>query len=175
MLTFQIAIVVGAIIGLLRTIYTLKSHYDGWVFRWVGRPLFGAFVGFFVTFFLMFFVGWILIDIVGTDEKLETIQLASMNSTSGVSGAFVFGSGSIDGQTHYEFLMVGNDGALIPGSVERNNTVRIYEQDRTDAQLVTWRRRLPVQYRRYVLAPGGPNRYDFHVPKGSVQYGFQVK
>ena len=108
--------------------------------------------------------------------------MVSMRTTDGVSGTFVWGSGSIHGATSYNFMIKQQDGSITPRSVAADSLVAIIEDEslkdagywRTtfnepdkDSALYKW----GIGHRDYVRIV----RQEFRVPVGTVVQTFKVQ
>jgi len=109
-------------------------------------------------------------------------NLVAMRSTDGLSGTFVWGAGSIGGSVRYNFMMVSDDGSMVPGSVSADSLAHITE-DKAMVGRGTWTTiksepdySVPLskwalkgnEYAKIV-------RHDFRVPVGTVVQQFNVK
>ena len=112
----------------------------------------------------------------------EAVKLLAMRSSDGLSGTFVWGSGSIGNKTSYNFLQAMDDGSMVPGSVEADGLVHLIE----DPQLQN------VGFWRTTIRQVDPNaalkswaigtdsmkkivRQEFRVPVGTVLQQFNVR
>jgi hypothetical protein len=108
--------------------------------------------------------------------------LVSMRSSDGMSGAFIFGSGSFGSETTYNFMIKKDDGSMTPRSVYANSAVAIIEDPSlTNIGYWTTTMREPnpesflynwglghKDYQRVV-------RQEFRVPVGTVVQTFKVQ
>jgi len=108
--------------------------------------------------------------------------LVAMHSVDGVSGTFVYGSGSMSSQLSYHFIRRNSDGSLTPGHVPADSMVHIVE----DANLKGvgyWTSTFDEADKTSPLAAWalGAREYDvlirqeFRVPAGTVVQDFVVK
>jgi hypothetical protein len=109
-------------------------------------------------------------------------KLVAMRSSDGISGTFVWGSGSIGNRTTYNFLQRMEDGSMVPGSVPADGLVHLFEDpelkntgfwsttmreaDKTSS-LYPWA--LATRDRTRIL------RQEFRVPVGTVVQQFNIK
>ncbi len=108
--------------------------------------------------------------------------LVAMRSSDGVSGTFVWGSGSINSSVTYNFLQKMDDGSMSPRSVPADSLVAIIE----DPELKNtgfWRTTIreadktsPIY--KWSIGAGVNNRtirQEFRVPVGTVVQQFSIK
>lgn len=107
--------------------------------------------------------------------------LVSMRSSDGLSGTFIWGSGSVGNRTTYNFMMKLEDDSLTPGSVDANSLVRIKEDSTlTNVGYWTQTRLEPdttseVYKWALVVGSGRIIREEFRVPVGTVVQTFKVQ
>jgi|GEM_PF-726386 len=109
-------------------------------------------------------------------------HLVAMRSSDGLSGTFIWGTGSIGSATRYNFMMVQGDGSMVPGSVSADGLVHITE-DKSMVGKGTWTSVMSVPdysvpMAAWALHSGRPPelvRHDFRVPVGTVVQQFSVK
>ena len=131
------------------------------------------------------FVGAIIGSVIGDYAPMHNVNgglitLVSVRTTDGVHGAFIWGSGTIQNETTYNFMMRNADGSLTPGSLHANSLVHIVE----DASLTN------VGYWTTVRREAVPNSWQskwgmaddtttvsevLRVPAGTVVQSFNVK
>lgn len=108
--------------------------------------------------------------------------LVAMRSSDGVTGTFIWGSGSISSQTTYNFLQKMDDGSMVPGSVPADRLVHLIEDP--DLKNVgywrtTKREADPASpfYQWSIGAHDGDRviRQEFRVPVGTVVQQFSIK
>jgi hypothetical protein len=146
------------------------------------RRAFACFTGSYTGLILSLLVGSIIVANTPTrDVVLEPATLVSMRTSDGVTGAFIFGSGSIESSSKYNFMMKMDDGSLAPAWVFSDSTVRIIEDESLQG-VGYWRttvREVDTQSALYNwgLMHGSPRtiRQEFRVPVGTVVQGFKVQ
>jgi hypothetical protein len=109
-------------------------------------------------------------------EESARYQLVSIRDKDGVVGQFFLGSGTIKGDQYYFYYKTNSDGSVTPGKVFAGQGVRVYEQDRQDAELVIFEWELNKPWAWLVALPvnNGGWSYKFYVPKGTVRTGFTM-
>lgn len=133
------------------------------------------------------FVGFIGAAIAGSfvpqkDVVYGPANLVAMRSSDGVSGTFIWGSGTIRQGTSYNFMMKLDDGSMTPGSVPADNLVRIIE-DESLKNTGTWSTTIREAdttwpYYKWTLFSRDRNKYvkqEFRVPVGTVVQTFKVE
>ena len=106
----------------------------------------------------------------------RTDTLVSLHTKDGVQGTFYLGSGSINGSQYYFFYRKNGDGSFVPGRVYADDAVRVYEETRTDASMLTYdwvKGSDEVNLFSFPVNAGG-HSYDFHVPTGTILRGFSM-
>ncbi len=134
------------------------------------------------------FVGFVVaLAVIGEMVPMREVvygpgTLVAMRSSDGISGTFVWGSGSVNNSISYHFLQKLNDGSMKPGSVYADDIVRLIEDPelknigywRTTkieadptSSLYNWG--LGTGLRTRVI------RQEFRVPVGTVVQQFSIK
>jgi hypothetical protein len=143
---------------------------------------FACFIGSFIGAILSILVGGIIaVNTPTRDVVLGPATLVSMRTSDGVTGAFIFGSGSIESSSKYNFMMKMDDGSLAPGWVFSDSTVRIIE-DKSLEGVGYWRTTVREVDTESALYNWGllhrsrvTIRQEFRVPVGTVVQGFKVQ
>ena len=167
----------AAVAALIFIIVAIKSKTDFW----------GLFFFTFVIGLLGGAIGIIIALVVGLFVPTHIVTygpatLVSVRTSDGISGAFVWGTGSIQNASTYNFMMLNADGTISPGSVPANGLVHIGEdanlhnvgywsQVRREAdqssKLCPWA--LGQQDATVILSE------DFRVPAGTVRQNFNMQ
>lgn len=108
--------------------------------------------------------------------------LVAMRSSDGVSGTFVWGSGSFGNSVSYNFLQKMDDGSMSPRSVPADNLVALIE-DPELKNIGYWRTTIreadkkSALYKWSIGANDGNRtiRQEFRVPVGTVVQQFSIK
>jgi hypothetical protein len=108
--------------------------------------------------------------------------LVAMRTADGVSGSFVWGSGSINSRVTYNFLYRNKDGSLTPGQVVADSDVHIIE-DASLQGVGYWSSTYSEADGSRPIANWGIaihdsdvlTRQEFRVPVGTVVQSFSVK
>ncbi|MBM3261279.1 hypothetical protein FJY93_02570 [Candidatus Kaiserbacteria bacterium] len=135
--------------------------------------LFGALVG--------TLVGLITAGVVGATfpthwVESETVPLASLRSTDGLSGSFVLGSGIIGTTSYYFYYEKTPDGGYQPGKVEATNRVTIYEQaGRNVGELKVFKLAFVHPSVKWFGIVPNEYSYQFFIPEGSLQKKYIVQ
>jgi hypothetical protein len=109
-------------------------------------------------------------------------KLAAMRSQNGISGSFIFGSGSINSDNTYNFLQHMKDGSMVPGSVPANGLVHLIE-DPELKNTGSWSITISEPDKSSPLYPWSIGaelrskavRQEFRVPVGTVVQQFNIK
>lgn len=143
-----------------------------------GHPIVGLFFGvfggllggFFITFFLGLFMGIFFAEQWVEDNKQE---LVAIRDKDGMRGSFFLGSGTIDSVNYYFYYQRNSDGSFSPARVKANGGIKIFEEPRSDAVLVTYRSEFKTGWAALVAIPFG-SRHEFMVPAGTIRRGFTM-
>jgi hypothetical protein len=108
--------------------------------------------------------------------EISRSKLVSIRDKDGISGTFFLGTGQIGSDQYYFYYEQRQDGGFRPGKVKSNDGVRVYEEARQDAELVTFTWELNKSWAKWVALPinRGGYVYDFHVPQGTIRTGFTM-
>lgn len=176
MYSIQLLAALGAIVGLL-----IALRGEG---KKLGTAAFGLGIGTVIGCVVGLLLA--LAVIAPLTPRVETVygpaKLVSMRSADGISGTFIWGSGSIGNSVSYNFMTVANDGSMVPNSVSASTLVHITE----DANLKntgTWTTTMLESDRNSPLFKWGIGhrdytrtlRHDFRVPVGTVVQQFNIK
>lgn len=173
MFTLVICVVVVGILA-IREMWSMSDDIFGRILAVVGGSILGGFIG--------AIAGAAIASVFGLMAPLEpvvrseTYHLVSLRNNDGVQGSFFLGSGSIGTEQYYFFYQEAGDG-FMPGKVLVDGNVTVYEEDRTNADLVaSW-----TEYRHHPIDnfvihwnAGSYTRYAFHVPRGAIQRNFTL-
>jgi hypothetical protein len=110
------------------------------------------------------------------------IKLVAMRSADGMSGTFIWGSGTMGSAHTYNFMMLEADGTFVPGSIAADGLVHIAE-DRSLLGEGTWTTtavkvdETSAIYRWSLLSTDKSFtvRHDFRVPPGTVLQQFSMR
>ncbi len=113
------------------------------------------------------------------DVVYEPETMVSMRTTDGVGGTFVWGTGSIGGETFYNFMIKQKDGSITPRSVKANSLVAIIE-DESLKNSGFWRTTFNESDKTSALYNWGFYgkeivRQEFRVPVDTVIQSFKVQ
>jgi len=166
---------IGLVVGLIIASCG-KRERGKYIFAAIIGPIAGAVVGLFAA------ITFICYMVPMKDVVYGPAKLVAMRSSDGISGTFVWGSGSIGNRTTYNFLQRMEDGSMVPGSVPANGLVHLIEDpelkntgfwsttireaDKT-APLYRWA--LGTRDRTQTV------RQEFRVPVGTVVQQFNIK
>lgn len=114
---------------------------------------------------------------------LGPATLVAMRSSDGISGTFLFGSGSIGSEASYNFLYQNADGSLTPNHITADSLVRIIE-DNDLKDVGYWsttvkRPDLSSPWASWALLDSDDYvrtvKQEFRVPVGAVVHSFSVQ
>ena len=163
---------IGLVIGII-----IASRIDG------GEKFWGAVIGTVIGGVVGLFAAGIAGSFVPrVDVVYGPANLVAMRSSDGVSGTFIWGSGTIRQGTSYNFMMKLSDGSMTPGSVPANSLVRIIE-DESLKGTGTWTTTIreadtKSPFYKWTLFTSDGNetvRQEFRVPVGTVVQTFKVE
>lgn len=165
-------LIVFLVIGLLFGIIQKKRH------NWdLDNICLSTFVSVVLGFVVALLLGYCVPDVTVT---YGPNTLVAMRSTDSVSGSFVWGSGSVNGQVYYNFLMRNDDGSLTPGQVTADSSVHIVEDPHLSG-IGYWSSVYKEPNRSSFIARWALGRNkstlisnDFRVPEHTVVQSFSV-
>jgi len=169
----------GPIIGVAAIGFLLAlSSIDDWRKEWwliIPRGIFGIFIGGLIGLLLSL----IFSGIPPTEYQLsQEIQLVSLKDEGNiVSGSFFLGCGSVETiPCYFYYTPVGHDIYQMK-SVKVTDRVFICEEDRTDGVLKIYAPKFINKAYRWLSDDSfleGQERYEFHIPKGSIMQKFSL-
>lgn len=103
-------------------------------------------------------------------------RLVAIRDKDGVAGHFFLGSGFVNSDPYYFYYEQVKDGGFRPGKVRVGQGVRVYEEDRQDAELVEFEWDVDLKWAWAIAFPSnaGGYSYDFHVPRGTIRIGYTM-
>lgn len=145
---------------------------------------------YFIEFFFFFFIPGIFAPIPITvllehfattnwSENYSTTQLVSVGARDGVYGNFFLGSGEISSQSYYTYFQKEDGGFRkaslsekeLPGSQSK---ILVFEEERTDGELRVYSLEYNEDFVKKFLKHPDSKKYEFHIPKGSIQREFKL-
>lgn len=128
---------------------------------------------------ITFGVGWVagqMFNSQPVEGKHST--LLAIRDKDGVEGRFFLGSGFVTSQPFYFYYEALKDGGARPAKLSADESVTVREEDRTDAELVTfdWTIKYPSWAWLVCLqdSEGSRKSYVFHVPNGTIKTGYSM-
>jgi len=173
------SIMFGTAIGLLIGLIIAscgKRERSKYIFAAIIGPFCGAIVGLVAALTVVCYM------VPMKDVVYGQAKLVAMRSSDGISGTFVWGSGSIGNRTTYNFLQRMEDGSMVPGSVPADGLVHLFE----DPELTNsgfWSTTIREADKTSPLYPWAIGtsdrtrtvRQEFRVPVGTVVQQFNIK
>lgn len=111
----------------------------------------------------------------------EPQTLVSMRSADGIGGAFIWGSGNLASEVHYNFMLLNKDGSMTPHSVAASNLVRFIEDPNLKGvgyRTTTFEEPDPASsWNNWAIVPPSKTRIvkeEFRVPVGTVVQQFKI-
>lgn len=107
----------------------------------------------------------------------DTVEIESAVTGSQISGTFVLGTGTIDGERYYAYWI--SEGTYRDGAIERrkisaeNWDVEVIEGTDDPKIIFTEYKKEETAWKVYVDSPY--QRAEVFVPEGSVQYNYDIK
>lgn len=103
-------------------------------------------------------------------------HLVAIRDKDGINGQFFLGTGTLQSEQYYFYYRTNSDGSVTPDRVRAGQGVRVYEEDRADAELVEYEWRLDQSWAWLVALRSNSDgwSYKFYVPKGTVRAGFTM-
>lgn len=106
----------------------------------------------------------------------KRVELVAIRDKDGIAGTFFLGSGRIDSDQYYFFYRKLQDGGVQADKVASSKGVRVYEEQRTDAALVSYQWEFNQSWAWLFALPvrDGEYSFSFHVPTGTIRRGFTM-
>lgn len=173
MITFLIATLIVALVGILSANRKGDDLDDYFL-----SP-FENFIYYAILIYICAFAIWFLGA--SLTERVEVnrgpIELAAVRTSTGISGTFVLGSGSVSSTSNYRVLVRNQDGSMTPYQIPADSTLRIIE-DKTlnGVGYWSWTNLEPHEgpYRWTARPPMKRIKNELRVPEGSIVYSFEV-
>lgn len=113
-------------------------------------------------------------------EDYQSTKLVSMKDQNSLYGSFFLGSGQISGVQYYTYYYEYSGGfkraSLDPSNLAGSmSDVIIFEEDRKDGELKIFKRVYVEEWYQFFGFDLLSKRYEFHIPKGSITRGFELK
>lgn len=105
--------------------------------------------------------------------------MVAMRSSDGIHGTVAGGvfmiSGQIDSAQVYYYYTLKRDGSFQPHKWRPDNDTSIFEEDRKDGEVVQCDSAFKKPWVDWFGFPNDRLRMDFHIPRGSLRQGFELK
>jgi hypothetical protein len=107
-------------------------------------------------------------------------KLVSLKDKDNLNGSFILGSAEISGE-HYYTYFYEHKGGFKKTSINQNklkgsmSEVIIFEEDRNDGELRVYNLEYAKEWHNFFGKKPVDKKYEFHVPKGSITRGFELK
>lgn len=136
--------------------------------------MFVGFISFLITFLILLLTYGVAGSIADTNYELKSTQkIYCLNDSTNINGKMYLFSGSIDENDVYK-MYVDNNGGKSLLKVDANNSI-IYEDNKTEIQ--TYECKFQNKYVVFILGEVtmfSPNKYEIHIPKGSITTEYNV-
>lgn len=166
----MLTIILGIAIVVAMAWYLIAT-YQSWGSLSIGDILTSLVVGalgVLVSLFILAIVGAFALSGGGERVVAEEKKLSALNTGNEVSGSFFLGSGVIDSEPSYQFIVEREDGGFELDSVAARNVVVYEDATPSTARFVTY----DSKYNVWWYFPGEFNLptgdSSFHIPPGSV-------
>jgi len=167
-------IVIGiAAIGFLFGVWLAIDDGDGW---WaIPRGIFGALIGALIGFFLSMFFSAIPPTKYELSKEIELVSLR--HGENSVRGSFFLGCGSVESNPSYIYYVSVGPDIYQMKTIKVTDSVFVYEEDRTDGVLKVYAKKFANKSYNWLSDESlleGEERYEFHIPKGSILRDFSL-
>lgn len=128
-------------------------------------------------------LGWGLSSLIGQHstqswEENWSGKMVAMRNADGITGSVKGGlfilSGSVDSNQVYHYYYTSGS-AFKPDSWTVDRDTYVYEEDRTDGEIVQSHRVFVRRWLGWIAEPEERHRMDFHIPKGSLKQSFAIE
>jgi hypothetical protein len=167
-----IALIVFVAIGIGLGVWRALDEWYGELLDFIMLGFFGALAGLLawsITIVVLLFVGPV-------SDKTWEVDLRSIGTSDSINGSFFLGSGTVDGERVFNYTYKTDDGGTKIGSVEADKGI-VYE----DATAETAHILQEYGYRNAWFFGDETSfyftydRWNIHIPAGSVYEGYEVK
>lgn len=102
--------------------------------------------------------------------ELQTHQIVALQDNIGVEGSFFLGSGTIDSEPHYTYMIETERGFKLE-SVEADEAYIIYDDN---PRIQTKYKSLKYDWMYLIAIKWSSAEYTFYIPEGSIYTGYKV-
>ncbi len=178
MYPFVYTVLTLAFVGILVGLYFVRKNTVG-----LGG-------GFLVVGVCAFFGAMIalMLGIVGNEnlpkkwsKEYTSVKLVNMRDQAGTSGSFFLGSGGFSSSSYYTYYREERGGGFKKELLNPNNLagseseITIFEEARKDGELRIFRLEYAEEWYKFFGKSPVSQRYEFHIPKGSIARGFVLE
>jgi hypothetical protein len=173
-------LIIFLVLGIVLVLHLLREDGECWIAPLRYRPIstlalcaVGGVIG--------VLMGGVIASCLGSvyqtaESPLPKEELISMRSSEGLTGSFVFGTGSIQDTSSFKFYVKNANGSFSKKSLAADDKVQIFEDQ---PEGVGYRQTFVsvcenVRYPHWVVCEQHTIRHELHVPKGSVVQSFTV-
>lgn len=167
------------LIGFFLTLYFVKNNKKLNVPSIVCFGIIGGVVS--VAFRVILLTICLMIEVpVKWSEHYSSTKLISMKDQNSMYGSFFLGSGQIGNEDYYKYYYEYDGGykkgTLYPNRLSgRMSEVIIFEEDRKDGELRVFKLEYSEAWHNFIFTETVSLRYEFHIPKGTIARGFELK
>ena len=135
--------------------------------------IFIPFLGIGVGLILWISIGFIIGLFMPTIDVKETKELYALQDSNEISGSFFLGSGRIDEEMHYAYIVKEDKGKQIQTlEIDAN---KIYLNDNVDTPtLDIYSKDFKYGWMYWFAMPRGDCEYVFNIPSGSIDYKYNI-
>lgn len=136
----------------------------------VGMGMLGLIMGVLIGFLIWAALGSAIGIFLPEKVELQTQQIIALQDNIGVEGSFFLGSGAIDSEPHYTYMIETERGFKLE-NVEADDSYIIYDNS---PRIETRYKSLKYDW-MYLIAIKWPSaEYTFYIPEGSIYTGYKV-
>lgn len=123
-------------------------------------------------------------NVIGDNADIEwslrgKFQMVSMRSFDGARGSAAAGLfiavGYVEARQFYSYYTVNRDGSFRPNKWTTDKDTAVFEEDRTDGQLVIYDIAFTHGWVNWFATPPARSRGEFHIPQGSLKKAFSLQ
>lgn len=160
------------IICLLTSFYFVAQC---WMDTWnsIGESIFIPFLGIGTGLILWLSIGSVIGLFMPTVDIKETKELYALQDSNGISGSFFLGSGRIDEEMHYVYIVKEDRGKQMQTlKIDTNN---IYLNDNVDTPtLDIYSKDFKYKWMYWFAMPSWDCEYIFNIPPDSIDYKYNI-
>lgn len=157
-------------------IFQCRKHRN-FIKHYIGEILFFSCAAAVGTFCALILFGVMCANISGPAEMVEvesTIELYAVNDYIGEHGRFYLGSGHIDNDEYYYYVVKTEDGGFITKKIESDMAVLYYTEDEPKIEVCRYKFTNPIHNFLSFGVCQTERKYKIYIPEGTIIHDYKV-